>query len=273
MRWLLLIFIAVVACGAVSVPLIFMGSSNDDVIDVSHVQVPVPIELVGTPVLVPALTHEASERRRVAAEHASLLTSIPPTVPVSPTFTLEELQRASYASVDPGLVADGIPAPTPVEAWFDSKEGLTFYRDSGGDWTPRAVRESNPYARFIYYDDYPQDIPSFASGTVHEEIARNLAFGASDVLPFLGPPTPQVIRTFLRGLGWELRPGESPYINVWTKFTFIVEGAAHVYAVGGVMRLDLVSRASDSGESIDYLVPGPFVGPVVAERLGIHGGE
>ena len=197
-RWLVLIGIAVVICCAVSVPLIFMGSSDDDVIDLSHVQVPAPVELVGTPVLVRTLTHEAYERRRLAADNGSILTSTPSTVPASPTIALEELQRISYTSFDPGLAADGIPDPTPVEGWFDPGEGLTFYCDSGSDWTPETVSESNPC---------------------------------------------------------------------------IVEGAAEIYAVTGVMRLGLVFRESPAGEFIAYLVPNPFGIPVVAGRLGLHGGD
>ncbi len=196
--WLVVIGIAVVIYGAVSVPLIFMGSSDDVVIDVSHVQVPAPVELVGTPVPVHALTHEAYERSRVAVESAPILMPTPPTVPASPTLALEELQRISYPPLEPGFAADGIPAPTPVERWFDLGEGLTFYRGSGRDWTPEAVCESNPC---------------------------------------------------------------------------IVEGTAEIYAVTSVMRLGLVSRESPLGEFIAYLVLDPFGIPVVAGRLGLHGGD
>ena len=44
----------------------------------------------------------------------------------------------------------------------------------------------------------------------------------------------------------------------------------HTYAVGGVMRLDLVSRPLAGEGYLDYVVPGPFVGPVVVERLGVR---
>ena len=37
---------------------------------------------------------------------------------------------------------EGVPVPPPGdENWFNPELGLTFYRDSGGDWTARRVRE------------------------------------------------------------------------------------------------------------------------------------
>ena len=271
MRWLVPVGLALLIAAASLPFLLGWVGGESDVIDVSQVPVRVPVELVGTPVFMPALTHEAGELRRVAEEHASLMTSIPPTPIMTPTLTVEELRESSYVGVSREEAAAGIEVEVPVVGWFDQSEGLTFYRENGGDWTARSVRDSHPFARFVYYDGYPSDVASFGDGSLYEEVARNLAFGASEVVNFLGSPTPELVRTFMRELGWELRAGSEPYINVWTTFDFVSEGAMHTYAVGGVMRLDLVSRPLYGGESLDYLVPGPFVGPVVVERLGARG--
>ena len=271
MRLVVLAVVAVVLAVAVSLPFIFgWFDGESDVIDLSHVPVRVPVELVGTPVFVPAMTHDADELRRVAGEHAALMTSIPPTAVVTPTFTVDQLRESSFVGVSAEEAAAGIEVEVPVVGWFDPDEGLVFYRGSGGDWTGRGVRDAHPYARLVYYDGYPADVASFANGTLYEEVARDLAFGAADAAPWLGTPTPELVRTFMRELGWELRPGVDPYINVWTTFEYLTEGALHTYAVGGVMRLDVVSRALEGEEKLDYVVPGPFVGPVVVERRGLR---
>lgn len=275
MRWVLLSLLAVaIAVVVVAVPFLWSGWGGDsDVIDVSHVKVEVPVELAGTPVFMPALTHEAQELRRVAEEHARLLTSIPPTPTLAPTVpwagASEGGEENEFAGVSRAEAFEGIELGVPVEGWFDPKEGLDFHRDAGGDWTPRPVRQENPYAEFFYFDGYPPDVASFANGRIYEDLARNLAFGASEVVDFLGTPTPEIVRTFMRGLGWELRSLDEPYINVWTTFDFYAQGALHRYAVGGVVRMDVVSRSGSDGELLEYLVVGPFVGPVVVERLGV----
>ena len=271
MRWLILVGLAIVISGVAFLPFVmgWMGDESD-VIDVSHVPIRVPVELVGTPVFIPAMTHEADQLRRVAAQHAALLTSIPPTPVLTPTLTVAQLKESSFLGVTAEEAGEGIEVEVPVVGWFDPDEGLLFYRGSGGDWTGRSVRDSHPYSRFLYFDGYPSDVASFANGSLYEEVARDLAFGASEVVPWLGSPTPEIVRTFMRDLGWELLPGGEPYINVWTTFEFLTQGAMHTYAVGGVMRLDLVSRPQAGDQTLDYLVPGPFVGPVVVERLGVR---
>lgn len=271
MRWLVLTLVAAAVAGlAISLPFLLSGFGDSDVIDVSHVEVTAPVELAGTPVFLPALTHEASELRRVAEEHARLLTSIPPTPTVAAEGPgLGVSGGGAFAGVSRAEAFEGIEIEAPVEGWFDIEEGLTFHRDDGGDWTPRAVRQANPYAEFFYFDGYPEDVASFANGRIYEDLARNLAFGASEVVDFLGSPTPQIVNTFMRELGWQLRTLDGPHINVWTTFDFYAQGALHRYAVGGVVRMDLVSRSLGDGEELEYLVVGPFVGPVVVERLGV----
>ena len=230
--------------------------------------VSVPVEIAGTPVYVPELTHEASERQRIAAEHARLLTSLPPSPGPEPTLTVREDQRSAALLIvdNPG----GVPvADGKLEDWFDPELGLEFWQERGGDWTVRDVRASHPYAPLFYYEEYPADVANFADGSMLDGLARELAYGASRVLEELGEPTPRVVHAFGGRLGWELRPGAEPVINVWTTFDFRSSQAVHVYAVGGVLRMEVVSRAAGAGESaaIQFLRPGVFVGPVVVERL------
>lgn len=274
MRWILLTVLGVAIAGAaVAVPFVMSQFGDSDVIDVSHVRVEVPVELAGTPVFVPAMTHEAVELRRVADEHGRLLTSIPPTPTLAPTAVWTEesvgVEGNGFSGMTRAEAFEGIEVEEGVEGWFDPGEGLDFHRDAGGDWTARPVRQKNPYAEFFYFDGYPADVASFANGRIYEELARNLAFGASEVVDFLGSPTPEIVRTFMRDLGWELRSLEEPYINVWTTFDFYSQGALHRYAVGGVVRMDVVARNGAGGEVLEYLTVGPFVGPVVVERLGV----
>lgn len=230
--------------------------------------VSVPVEVARTPVHMPALTHEASERQRIAAEHARLLTSLPPSPGPDPTLTVQDEQRSAALLVvdNPG----GVPVPVrELEEWFDPELGLSFWRETGGDWTSADVRGNHPYAPLFYYKDYPAGVLNFADGSMRERLARELSYGASEVLEQLGEPTPRVVRAFARRLGWELRPGGQPVINVWTTFDFRSARAVHVYAVGGVLRMEVVSRSSANGgqPEVEYLRPGSFVGPVVVERL------
>ena len=230
--------------------------------------VSLPVEVARTPVVMPALTHDASERQRIAAEHARLLTSLPPPPGPEPTFTAQEDQRSA------GLLVvdnpDGVPVPTrELEGWFDPELGLNFWRETGGDWTDRQVRSVHPYAPLFYYEEYPAGVPKFADGSMRNRLARELAYGASEVMEDLGEPTPRVVQAFERRLGWELRPGDEPVINVWTTFDFRSSRAVHVFAVGGVLRMEVLSRATGNGgqSEVEYLRPGAFLGPVVVERL------
>ena len=232
----------------------------------------VPVEVARTPVLVPALTHDASELRRIAEEHASLLTSLPPTPAPTPTLTVAGKQEVAGRIISSN--PEGIPHPTPeLQNWFDSETGLVFHREEGGDWTSPGVRGSHPLRELFYYEEYPPDIPNFVDESIYVSLARGLALGASEVLPALGDPNPAVITAFIRRLGWQIRDGEHPVINLWTTFEFVSGKATSVYAVGGVMGLELRNRGLDSSPgdgpvvTLDYLVPGQFIGPVVVQRL------
>ena len=129
--------------------------------------VSVPVEVARTPVVMPALTHAAAERKRIAAEHATLLTSLPPPAGPEPTFTAQEEQRSVGLLIvdNPG----GVPVPTrELEEWFDPELGVGFWRETGGDWTDRDVRAGHPYAPLFYHEDYPADVVNFADGSMRE---------------------------------------------------------------------------------------------------------
>ena len=138
--------------------------------------------------LVP-LTHEASELRRIRDEHAALIRSIPPTPEATPTLTPAERSLVAMARVR--RHPEAVPVPPRVgEDWFNPELGLEFYRDSGGDWTPRRVRESHPHRDLLYFSNYPESVPNFTAGSIDDHLARELVFEAVAVLPLLGEPTP-----------------------------------------------------------------------------------
>ena len=211
------------------------------------------------------LTAQASELRRVRDEHSSLIASMPATP--SPTSTLTVAERSRVATARVRRYPDGVPAPPPVGSdWFDPAVGIDFYRESGGDWTARLVRESHPHRDLFYFSGYPQSVPHFSDRSIYPHLSRELVFEAVSVLPLLGEATPAMVRAFSRHLGWELRNAPAPVVNLWTTFTVQRAGRVHVYAVGGVMRMG-VSSLGEGDSLLEYVTPGSWVGPVVVERL------
>ena len=213
---------------------------------------------------------EARELRRIRDEHAALIASIPPTP--EPTPTLTAAGRSVLVSARVRQHPKGVPVPLPVgEDWFDPSLGLDFYRDSGGDWTAREVRENHSHRDLFYYVDYPESVANFADRSIHGPLARELVFEAVAALPLLGQPTPAMIDAFSRDLGWELRDSPRPAVNLWTTFTVRREGQFYVYAVGGVMLMGVSSSGEKDGENednlVEYVTPGRWIGPVVVERL------
>lgn len=223
-----------------------------------------PEEIVPTAVIAPALTHDASELRRIAAEHSRLLTSLPPTP--TPTLPPEALREEGVAAS--GLNLDGSPLPAPeLAAWFDPSVGLDFYREEGGDWTLREVRASHPYRELFYYDSYPEEVGNFADESIYPALARRLAAEAVEVLPSLGAVSDVMVSAFSQRLGWSIRDESGPVINVWTTFTVYDRNVASRYAVGGVMLLETrVWGGGDGEEPLEFLAPGGFAGPVVVQR-------
>ena len=212
-----------------------------------------------------ALTRDASELRRVREEHLGLIASIPETPGPTPTLTAGQLSDRALSLVldNPG----GVPPAADVnEDWFDPERGLTFYRDSGGDWTPRRVRERHPYRSLFYRSSYPEGVSNFSDMSIHRALARELAFAGVGVMPMLEDPSPGMIDALTRSLGWEIRDSPGPVINVWSSFGLVEGGSVHSFAVGGVMRMGVRSKGQ-GGDIFQYLVPGEWVGSVVVERL------
>ena len=234
--------------------------------DPARVDQPVPQILPGGPgILAVALTREASELRRVREEHERLIASIPTPAPDTPTPSKQERQDKAMARVFDH--PDGVPSsPSYDRDWFDPDKGLTFYRDSGGDWTARKVREGHTHRGVFYYDNYPDGVLNFPDESIYPALARELAFAAADVMPLLGDPTPAMVKTFSDNLGWEIRDSPEPLLNIWTKFTFEMEREDHTFAVGGVMLMG-VSSIGEGASRLQYVEPGHWVGSVVVERL------
>ena len=129
------------------------------------------------------LTREATELRRIRDEHAALIASIPPTMDPTPTLTVVE--RSLVASARVRRYPDGAPVPPQVgEDWFDPGVGLDFYRDSGDDWTSRAVRESHPHRDLFYFSEYPDSIPNFFDRSIYHYLSRELVFESVVLRPF-----------------------------------------------------------------------------------------
>ena len=148
-------------------------------------------------------------------------------------------------------------------------EGLTFYRSAGGDWTARRVRETHTHRNLFFYGDYPEGIENFSDRSIYRSLAREMVFEATRVLPLLGEPTPAMVDAFEKHLGWELRDSSRPVVNLWTTFIVSEKGEHHVYSVGGVMLMGVGSSGGGEGEErLEYVSPGRWLGPVIAERLG-----
>ncbi len=253
-RFLLFFFLlSLVACGGVSEEIPLLEFPDDpDGLD------PAVVQAYSVP-----LTKQAMELRRVKDEHLSLIESIPPTEGPTPTFTVTQMQLVVADEVV--RFPDGVPVSRPEdEVWFNPNHGLVFFRTSGGDWSDREHREQNPYAPLFYQDSYPEGVRHFADGSIYPAIAREMAFEASDVLPVLGDPNPDMVQAFADNLGWELRNSESPVINVWTEFLVRDRLVTFRYSVGGVMMMGINTLGDDGMQT---LVPGRWLGPVVVERL------
>ena len=55
-------------------------------------------------------------------------------------------------------------------------------------------------------------------------------------------------------------------VNVWTTFKVRRDNILYVYAVGGVIRMGVASLG-EGEDLVEYVTPGPWLGPVVVERL------
>ena len=96
--------------------------------------------------------------------------------------------------------------------------------------------------------------------------ARELALEAKNIFPLIDEPTPAMVETFAKKLGWEARNSPHPSVNLWTTLTVAEDQTFHVFAIGGVMRMRVSSRGKGDAK-IEYLVPGSWIGSVVVERI------
>ena len=213
---------------------------------------------------------EALELRRVQQEHLSLIASIPTPVP---TVSLVELavEEPLLARREVGLALQAQSAGLPQEPvdhsdWFDPARGLYFYQPQRGDWTLASVRASHPYRDVFYFRFFPDSVPGFYDESIYRQLARELAFEASDVMPVIGEPDPILIGQLRRNLGWQIRDPQRPVVNVWSLFTVTQGGFTHSFAVGGVNQLAPLSW-EENGRIWEYLALGEWLGPVVVERL------
>ena len=150
----------------------------------------------------------------------------------------------------------GVPVPPSVnEDWFNPELGLIFYRDSGGDWTARRVRESHTHRNLFFYSAYPESVPNFADGSIYRALAQEMVFEAVRVPPLLGEPTPAMVVLFARSMGWELTDSLDPVVNLWTTFVVSESGEQHSYVVGGVMLLG-VGSTGEGEDRLEYVTPG-----------------
>lgn len=213
---------------------------------------------------------QLAELRRVQDEHLQLIASIPPTAtPAPPELVnpdlIEERRREAVARVR--RHPEGVPAtPRPAEDWFDPQRGLYFRQDNGGDWTLSSVAEDNPYGDLFYYEYYPDAVDNFADGSIYRSLAQSMAFEAVELLPPLVEVTPDLIDLMTRRVGWQLREGSEPIVNVWTTFSFNDQGTVREYSVGGVMRM-AVRSWEDNGRVWEYVEVGDWIRPVALERV------
>ena len=232
-----------------------------------NVNRPTPVPVPGDLGLTAA---EMSELRRVQREHLDLIASIPPTATPLPAGYVDETTAVEKKLAAEARVREfpaGMPVtPDPVDNWFDSRRGLYFYQSNGGDWTTKAARELNPYSGLFYYAYYPDSVSNFEDGSIYRDLAREMAFQTVELLPPLVEVTPRLIDLMAQRMGWQLREGAAPVVNVWTTFGFHEEGRQREYAVGGVMRM-AVRSWEDNGETWEYVAPGDWVGTLVLERV------
>lgn len=260
----LLCLAVLAAFGGLALYVAFVGGAGPD-----SAAVPVEqqvVEVMGTPVPAPRLTHEAAERSRILAEHQTLIASLPPTrepIPLTPSDVATQQAAAAqvYDSGDRGLAQE----PFPGEGWFDPDVGLYFWRENGGDWTTLEARESSPYWEYVEYDGYPPGVPNFADGSMGLSIARKMAFAMADARPEFGSVNQSMIRVLQSRLGWEFRTDAPDKANVWSYFTLVEGRYIGEFRIGGVVQFHLKPLPGGAAGAM-YLDLGEFVGSFVVER-------
>lgn len=90
-------------------------------------------------------TMAAMDLIRVREEHANLIASTPTATPV-PT--------EAPSSIASRYLIDGQSPEAEQNLIADPNLGVWWFRQAGGDWTGRGVRERNPYARLFYSPEF-----------------------------------------------------------------------------------------------------------------------
>ena len=218
----------------------------------------------------PDLTREASIYRESLLHMGTVIASIP-----TPTPTIVAVAEADRIAGTP-VVAVLLDNPEGVSIerggghldWFSPDSGLDFFRERGGDWTAPEVREASPFRTLVEYSGYPDGVSHFADGSMVYELAVKLAFGMVEVRPSFGTPTPAMIASLSRDLGWEMLDVDGvPAFRVWSNFRFRpADTAEYWFGVGGVM----VMNVGELHDGSQYLIVGDFVPPgVVLQRLDV----
>lgn len=117
------------------------------------------------PALVDLRTMAAIDLIRVREEHSRLIASIPTATPV-PT--------EAPASVANRYLMDGQSSEAEQNVVADPGLGVWWFRQAGGDWTGRGMRDRNPYARLFYSPEFGNEHDSFVNGGIQERIGQML---------------------------------------------------------------------------------------------------
>ena len=273
--WVGWLFVAVLAVMVLALPGVWLYQAVSDSLGGGNPVVDLPEDNVvvdGVTYQAPDLTREAELFRESLGDMSTVIASIPtPTATAVVSATPVNLGGTPVV----GLLLEnpaGVPLGTASESdgldWFTPERGLDFFRVRGGDWTTPEVREASPYRSLVEYEDYPPGTSHFADGTLIYDMAVKLAFGMVEVRPNFGTPTPAMIATLSRELGWELLPGgDVPAFRVWSTFRYrAADTAEYLFAVGGVM----VMNVGELPGGAQYLIAGDFVPPgVVLQRLEV----
>ena len=195
---------------------------------------------------------------RVREQHASLISTIP-TPTLFPTRPPEEVASVYL------LTGEDVSDDAMAESFeTDPAMGIWWFRKSGGDWTTRRIRETNPYAPLFYSGEYRAEHPSFGDQGMQELIAQRLAEGAELLLPEIRGRGATLVSPLASNLGWEIASGELPVVRVWSHFTYLgpLDDGAREYRVGGALAFGVQDYVDPvSGNVIyQYLVMDRFLG-------------
>lgn len=208
-------------------------------------------------------TLEAQDLLRIREEHAQMIASIPTATPV-PT--------EPPASVASRYLMDGERSDGDGQSLVtDPKLGIWWYRDAGGDWTGRRLRERNPYGRLFYAPEFDNEHDTFINGGFQDTIGQMLVQEAVSLLPELEDRGSALIAPVTERLGWELASDEVPVMRIWSRFSYLgpEDFEPREYRIGGVLSFGVSDRTeSGTGDVLyQYAVIGDWVGPVLLQQV------